>query len=153
MKTLVDCYGVGWGWGWWWGVWRVRQTWQETLNRLWIQCAVACQPRPQAAPSGLTGRLPYDFSTFHQQRFQAHRNQWQRPQTHQRMKKAFMFDLSMTIGQRSNIFNSKQHSLLQLFNVILQLPCILLGYRFTATTLATMEKNAKYNKVRYLYWS
>lgn len=57
----------------------------------------------------------------------------------------------MTIGQRSTIFNSKQHTLLQLVTVILQLPCILLVYRFTATTLVTMERNAKYNKVRCLY--
>lgn len=69
----------------------------------------------------------------------------------ERMKKAFAFDLSMTKGQRSNILNSKRHTLLQLFNAILELPCILLVYRFTATTSATMEKNPKYNKVRYLY--
>lgn len=55
LAQLLREWKHGWivmGWG---GVWRVRQTWQETLKRPWIQCAVACQPRPQAATSGLTG--------------------------------------------------------------------------------------------------
>lgn len=143
-------------WKHWWivmvaGAWCVCQTWQETWRWQGIHCAFAHQLKPQAWV-GIARLVFWVIQKIVISGPQESKKKASNSSKDQRIKKSF--NIWSFNDHRSKVQRliSKQQPPIQLFNVILQLPCGLLLYRFTATTLATMERNAKYNKVRHLDW-